>query len=540
VGAAKTEEGGVIMARPRKPYRICKHRRVNKKGEIKESIRWNIYFRDHLQTERKVTGTPDKSTTEYLARHIISIVNFRMTKQPLNKEIRDFIDNQPKLRKKLFEWNIIDADTNSGFEPLAEYDEVKAKNSKLNTYKVTGGHLLDWQQSMIDRGYSKQHIKESIARVIRLIEACGFFAPSDIDRTKLQSGLSKINESKGAGVANGMLKSFNVFTRWMLRNRRMSSNPVQYIQPFKKSEPEKERERRPLSLSEIKRLLSATEASDTHHGMTGRERTLVYRIAMSTGLRYNEIRTLKRSNFSVSGNQPSVSIKRGNAKNRKSDTLPLKVELAADLKQYFDNKPALPQARAFKMWKDAGAAMLKPDLEAAGIQYIVDGAVADFHSLRHTFATLLAQAGVSLQEAQRLMRHCDPKLTASIYTHLQLHDTAKAVGKIPSLRPEQAKQVKTGTFDAQENLIVNLTENPTKSQRNRAESSRAKICNAKDEKAIKPCKTNHLTTESEMRVLGLEPKTYGLKGHITAHKYLSSQYLYAFFYVKKHYTTIAE
>ncbi len=43
-----------------------------------------------------------------------------------------------------------------------------------------------------------------------------------------------------------------------------------------------------------------------------------------------------------------------------------------------------------------------------------------------------------------------------------------------------------------------------------------------------------------MRVLGLEPKTYGLKGHNTAHKYLSFLYLYAFFYVKKHYATIAD
>jgi hypothetical protein len=34
-----------------------------------------------------------------------------------------------------------------------------------------------------------------------------------------------------------------------------------------------------------------------------------------------------------------------------------------------------------------------------------------------------------------------------------------------------------------------------------------------------------------MRVLGLEPKTYGLKGHNTAHNYLSPLFLYAFFYV---------
>lgn len=51
--------------------------------------------------------------------------------------------------------------------------------------------------------------------------------------------------------------------------------------------------------------------------------------------------------------------------------------------------------------------MLKPDLEAAKIEYENDVGIADLHALRHTFGTLLAQSGVLPQEAQRLMRHSD-------------------------------------------------------------------------------------------------------------------------------------
>ena len=66
--------------------------------------------------------------------------------------------------------------------------------------------------------------------------------------------------------------------------------------------------------------------------------------------------------------------------------------------------PQLPQIPTFRR-----------DLIAAGIEAKTLEGRIDFHALRNTFATLLAQEGVSLTLAQKLMRHSDPKLTASIY-----------------------------------------------------------------------------------------------------------------------------
>jgi len=56
----------------------------------------------------------------------------------------------------------------------------------------------------------------------------------------------------------------------------------------------------------------------------------------------------------------------------------------------------------------------------------------DVHSLRHTFATLLARNGVMPATAQRLMRHSDIRLTMNTYTHLDLADTAGAVAALPT------------------------------------------------------------------------------------------------------------
>ncbi len=57
----------------------------------------------------------------------------------------------------------------------------------------------------------------------------------------------------------------------------------------------------------------------------------------------------------------------------------------------------------------------------------------DLHSLRHTFATLLARAGVPLSKTQELLGHSDPKLTAAFYTHLRAEDLRDAVEQMPDL-----------------------------------------------------------------------------------------------------------
>ena len=74
--------------------------------------------------------------------------------------------------------------------------------------------------------------------------------------------------------------------------------------------------------------------------------------------------------------------------------------------------------------------VLREDLATAEVPYETAEGVADFHALRVCYATRLARAGVSLVQAQKLMRHSDPKLTANIYTRLRLDDAHEAVAKI--------------------------------------------------------------------------------------------------------------
>lgn len=53
-----------------------------------------------------------------------------------------------------------------------------------------------------------------------------------------------------------------------------------------------------------------------------------------------------------------------------------------------------------------------------------------FHNLRGTTATLLARAGVGLVVAQRILRHSDPRLTANIYSRVDLADLQAGIDRM--------------------------------------------------------------------------------------------------------------
>ena len=57
----------------------------------------------------------------------------------------------------------------------------------------------------------------------------------------------------------------------------------------------------------------------------------------------------------------------------------------------------------------------------------------DIHSLRKTFNTWLANAGVPPRIAQELMRHEDIDLTMNVYTDPALFDLSAAVESLPAL-----------------------------------------------------------------------------------------------------------
>jgi len=57
-----------------------------------------------------------------------------------------------------------------------------------------------------------------------------------------------------------------------------------------------------------------------------------------------------------------------------------------------------------------------------------------FHSLRHTYVSQLANAGIAPDVRKLLAGHSDDRSHA-VYTHTQLDTLRAAVGKLPSIKP---------------------------------------------------------------------------------------------------------
>ena len=78
--------------------------------------------------------------------------------------------------------------------------------------------------------------------------------------------------------------------------------------------------------------------------------------------------------------------------------------------------------------------ILDRDLKAAGIPKRDErGRTVDVHAMRHTFGTLLSKSGAAPRTAQAAMRHSKIDLTMNTYTDPRLLDVAGAVESLPAL-----------------------------------------------------------------------------------------------------------
>jgi integrase len=170
----------------------------------------------------------------------------------------------------------------------------------------------------------------------------------------------------------------------------------------------------------------------------GRIRALIYKTFILTGLRFDELRSLTVGDVRFDGT-PRIELPAAKEKNRKGSRIPLRPDLADDLKAYLDERTREAQTAIHARERFLPVPLhlvrhLKEDLKAAGIPTVDErGHILDIHALRHTFNTLLAKGGVNQRIAQELMRHSDPRLTANVYTDLGIGDTSGALHALPAL-----------------------------------------------------------------------------------------------------------
>lgn len=431
--------------------RVYKETIIDKKtGRKTKSRNFYIDFYDQYRRRHNLAAFPEKRESMGLAEKIESLVSCQVSGQQPGPEMQQWIDRLPnRFKEKFSKWGLL------------EGCRVAATKALLR-------HLGDWRAFLIHQGRTVKQADQQYVRVKRAFTEAKFEYWHQIHASKLLNTINAMRKLQRTGkgyIDTGKpvsprtkqhhLKACKQFASWMLKDGQATTNPLQYLTtdiPVETQNP-----RRALTKDEIRTLLSYTENANPIGDMTGTERALVYRLAMETGLRANELRSLKRLSFSKT--KLTVKVEAKYTKNRKEAIQPVKPATMELIQQHLILKA--PNASAFRLPNSNLCKFFKKDVEDARIAWIqkakgdseeylrriesdflklkTKAGKLDFHALRHTFGSLLAASGVHPKTAQKLMRHSDINLTMNIYTHIQESETQGAINSLPDFeeRPER-------------------------------------------------------------------------------------------------------
>jgi len=398
-------------------------------GKRRPTRRWHVEFKDHLGRRQRVPAFTDKASSRELERKIVRLAALRSSGATADDGMRRWIEGvAPDLREKLAAMDLLTAKQIAALRSLTD--------------------LIDsWEEHLVAKGTSARQIGQVVGRARRLFEGAEITFWNEIDAARVEQYLKRARGRKKASFSNRTsnfyLQAARQFCRWAVRSGIATEDPLRVISPLN-PESDRRRERRALSADELAALLAKTEEQPERHGLSGPTRALLYRLAVETGLRRNELQTLLVGDLDIEDPaRATVRVRAKNAKNGRDARLPLRDATARALGAHVAKR--LPTARVFDIGKHWRASeMVAEDLAAAEIAAADEtGRVVDFHALRTTFGTNLARGGVALQLAQRLMRHSDPKLTSSVYTVLSRDDERAAIAVLPAVGREERRG--TGT-----------------------------------------------------------------------------------------------
>jgi len=367
----------------------------------------------------------------------------------------------------------------------------------------------EYKKAQRVRGVTAGHVEACGKYLISMKDDCDWMVLTDLDRADLDKWIERLrNHGKKARAVNARIKAAKAFCNWLVSMNRLHSNPFAGVVTFNESI-DPVRQRRALTLVELKSLIESAErrpldrrrtgnrgtksaklspATAEHLATTGRVRALVYRVLAYTGMRYGELRSITVGQLNLDVESPFIELRAANEKARRGAHIPLRVDLICALREYLDvklksarttasnNKAPIPvtldpQVRLFTL-PEKLTRVFDLDIKFAGIaKRDSNGRTVDVHALRHTFGTMLARAGVPLQQTQALMRHSDPKITANVYTHLGVVDGFAAVTRLPDLPADDEEKIAEAV--AADSITPNITPTPGNSIRLESITSRS-------------------------------------------------------------------
>ena len=305
-------------------------------------------------------------------------------------------------------------------------------------------HLADWHADLAAKGSSAQHADLSRNRVARLIELAKAGRIADLSPSRVQGALKTVRDG-GASLrtVHHYTAAVKGFGRWLWRDGRASENALAHL-TSKDAAADRRHERRALTADEQARLIRAAESGPVVLKLSGADRAALYRVALGTGFRAKELRSLAPEAFRLDDDPPTVNVAAGYSKRGRDDVQPIRRDLAEALRPWLSSKA--PGRPAFGNLSRHTNLLIQADLERAGIEYCdASGRFADFHALRHSYITALAMSRAPVKVIQSLARHSTPSLTLGTYSHVGLYDQTAALEALPGPSSAPEALAATGT-----------------------------------------------------------------------------------------------
>ena len=206
------------------------------------------------------------------------------------------------------------------------------------------------------------------------------------------------------------------------------------------------------------RILSPTEQDTFLDACKGHRLEALYTLALATGMRRGEILALTWD--CVDFDARNIEVKRSVSRIKDPDTkttglvfaepktragrrtVPMLESLAPILQQHKARQDA-EKANAGSAWNERNlvfcsnvGTVIEPRRVCTTMDKIADAAGLEhftFHSLRHSFATRLLEAGVSPKVVQDILGHADVTLTLNTYSHVMGTTAHDQIAKIDRL-----------------------------------------------------------------------------------------------------------
>lgn len=293
-------------------------------------------------------------------------------------------------------------------------------------------HLDEWRAHLVAKGGTLNHANLSRNRAARILGSAKAKRTPDLTPSKVQAALKDIRETGLSAASVGHhVRAIKGFSRWLHRDGRTADDPLIALS-VPSPETDRRRIRRALTDNEQSRLIEAAENGSPFESVSGKDRAMLYRVALGTGFRIAELASLTPESFDLVANPPTATVGAGYSKRRRKDVQPIRPELAAALSVWIAGKA--PRARIWPIPSVWSAKMIRIDLEAARVPYCdTSGHYADFHALRHSFISSLALSSAPVKIVQSLARHSTPVLTLNVYAHVGTADQAGALNALPDL-----------------------------------------------------------------------------------------------------------